>query len=133
MIATPKGYGLSPAVWALGQKLAINTGATLTATTDPLAAVQDADVIYTDTWTSMGQEAEADIRRKVFPPYQVNEDKLAVAKDDAIVMHCLPAHRGEEITDAVADGKHSVLFDQAENRLHAQKAILVWAMDADRD
>lgn len=132
-IATPKGYELSPAVWTLGQKLAKNTGATLTAMHEPLVAVAGADVIYTDTWTSMGQEAEAEVRHKVFPPYQVNEDKLAYAKDDVIVMHCLPAHRGEEITDAVADGKHSVLFDQAENRLHAQKAILVWAMDADPD
>ncbi|MDF1512823.1 MAG: ornithine carbamoyltransferase [Anaerolineae bacterium] len=129
-IGTPRGYGLSPAVWALGQKLAANTGATLTATYDPNLAVTGADVIYTDTWTSMGQEEEAEQRRKVFPPFQVNESKLALANDDAIVMHCLPAHRGEEITDDVADGENSVLFDQAENRMHAQKAILVWAMDA---
>jgi ornithine carbamoyltransferase len=129
-IATPKGYELHPAVWALGERLAARTGATIVATHDPMTAVADADVIYTDTWTSMGQEAEAEKRRKVFPPFQVNDEKLAMAKDDVIVMHCLPAHRGEEITDAVADGPHSVLFDQAENRLHAQKAILVWALDA---
>ena len=101
------------------------------ATYDPFEAASGADVIYTDTWTSMGQEEEAEARRKVFPPYQVNESLLSCAEDDVIVMHCLPAHRGEEITDAVADGPHSVLFDQAENRLHAQKAILVWALEAD--
>jgi len=86
--------------------------------------VIDADVIYTDTWTSMGQEAETEKRRLVFPPYQVNAALLAEAAPDAIVMHCLPAHRGEEITDEVMDGPHSVVFQQAENRLHAQKAIL---------
>lgn len=132
-ISTPKGYELPSAVWTLGQRLAGETGAVITSTYDPMTAVMDADVIYTDTWTSMGQEEEAETRRKVFPPYQVNESKLSYAKDDVIVMHCLPAHRGEEITDAVADGAHSVLFDQAENRLHAQKAILVWAMEADKN
>jgi ornithine carbamoyltransferase len=130
-IATPKGYELSPAIWALGQKLAEQTDAVLVSTYDPQAAVDGADVVYTDTWTSMGQEKEAEIRRKIFPPYQVNENILSYAKDDVIVMHCLPAHRGEEITDSVADGEYSVLFDQAENRLHAQKAILVWVLDAD--
>jgi ornithine carbamoyltransferase len=130
-IATPRGYELHPAVWAMGEKLASATGATLTATYDPVAAASGADVIYTDTWTSMGQEEEAQRRRAVFPPYQVNADMVSNAKDDAIVMHCLPAHRGEEITDAVADGPHSVLFDQAENRLHGQKAVLVWALDAE--
>jgi ornithine carbamoyltransferase len=131
-IATPQGYELSPAIWSLGHKLASDTGAVLSSTYDPISAVTGADIVYTDTWTSMGQEAEAETRRKVFPPYQVNEQLLSYAKDDAIVMHCLPAHRGEEITDAAADGKQSVLFDQAENRLHAQKAILVWVMDAGR-
>ncbi len=129
-IATPKGYELHPAVWAMGETLAAATGVTLTATYDPIVAATGADVIYTDTWTSMGQEEEAQRRRAVFPPYQVNEETLSYAKDDVIVMHCLPAHRGEEITDAVADGPHAVLFDQAENRLHGQKAILVWALDA---
>jgi ornithine carbamoyltransferase len=129
-VATPKGYELHPATWAIGERLAAQTGAKVTATYDAVEAATDADVIYTDTWTSMGQEEEAEKRRKVFPPFQVNDAKLALAKDDVIVMHCLPAHRGEEITDAVADGPHSVLFDQAENRLHAQKAILVWATDA---
>jgi ornithine carbamoyltransferase len=129
-IATPRGYELHPAVWAIGEKLAATTGAKLTATYDPTEASQDADVIYTDTWTSMGQEEEARRREEAFPPYRVDQDKVAYAKEDVIVMHCLPAHRGHEITDAVADGPHSVLFDQAENRLHAQKAILVWSLDA---
>ncbi len=128
-IATPRGFELHPAVWAIGERLAATSGSRITRSYDPLEAVSDADVIYTDTWTSMGQETEAEERRKVFPPFQVNEAKLSRAKDDAIVMHCLPAHRGEEITDAVADGPGSVLFDQAENRLHAQKAILVWALE----
>ena len=87
--------------------------------------MRGADVIYTDTWTSMGQEEETEKRRQVFPPYQVNDDLLAHAAKHVIVLHCLPAHRGEEITDEVADGPHSRLFPQAENRMHAQKAILV--------
>jgi ornithine carbamoyltransferase len=90
---------------------------------DPVEAVRGADVIYTDTWTSMGQEAEAEKRRRIFAPYQVNE-KLLARGDDPWVLHCLPAHRGEEITDDVLDGPRSIVFDQAENRLHAQKAVL---------
>ena len=129
-IATPRGYELHPAVWSLGQHIAAQTSAKLTATYDPLEAVAEADIIYTDTWTSMGQEEEAQQRRAIFPPYRVDEEKLTYAKPDVIVMHCLPAHRGEEITDEVADGPHSVLFDQAENRLHGQKAILVWLLNA---
>ncbi len=128
-IATPRGYELHPAVMELGRRFAAESGSTVLATHDPVEAVRDADVIYTDTWTSMGQEAEAEIRRKLFPPYQVNERLLSFAKEDVIVMHCLPAHRGEEITDAVADGPHSRLFDQAENRLHGQKAVLAWLLD----
>jgi ornithine carbamoyltransferase len=91
---------------------------------DPAEAVQDADVIYTDVWTSMGQEAEKEERKKTFRGYQVNEELLARARKDVIVMHCLPAHRGEEITDDVIDGPHSVVMDQAENRLHVQKAVM---------
>ncbi|MEA2640576.1 MAG: ornithine carbamoyltransferase [Chloroflexota bacterium] len=91
---------------------------------DPVAAVRGADVIYTDAWFSMGQEAEREARAAVFPPFRVDEKLLSHASDHAIVMHCLPAHRGEEITEAVLDGPHSVVFDQAENRLHAQKALL---------
>ena len=113
--------------------MAAQSGSTIEAVDDPMVAVQDADVIYTDTWTSMEHEAEAEQRRKVFPPYRVDDAKLARAKSDVMVMHCLPAHRGEEITDAVADGTHSVLLDQAENRLHAQKAILVWVLEKDTD
>ncbi len=128
-IATPRGYELHPAVMTLGRQFAAESGSTVLATHDPVEAVRDADVIYTDTWTSMGQEAEAEIRRRLFPPYQVNERLLSFAKEDVIVMHCLPAHRGEEITDAVADGPHSRLFDQAENRLHGQKAVLAWLLD----
>ncbi|MBN1260220.1 MAG: ornithine carbamoyltransferase [Anaerolineae bacterium] len=129
-IATPKGYELNPAVWTLGEKFAAESGAQLLATYDPVEAVSGADVLYTDAWASMGQEEEAEKRRRVFPPYRIDEGLLAHAKEDAIVMHCLPAHRGEEITDAVADGPQSVLFDEAENRLHAQKAIIVWLLDA---
>jgi ornithine carbamoyltransferase len=128
-IATPKGYELHPAVWDMGRQFAAESGAQLLATNDPVAAVEGADAVYTDAWASMGQEEEAAKRRQVFPPYRIDEEILAYAKDDAIVLHCLPAHRGEEITDAVADGPQSVLFDEAENRLHAQKAILVWLME----
>ncbi len=129
-IATPRGYELHPAVLEMGYHFAAHSGAAVTVTHDPVEAVRDADVIYTDTWTSMGQEAEAEKRRALFPPYQVNGRLLAHAKDDVIVMHCLPAHRGEEITDEVADGPHSRLFDQAENRLHGQKAVLAWLLNA---
>ena len=124
-IASPEGYDIPQAVIKEAEDLAATTGSNIQQTRDPIAAVQGADVIYTDTWTSMGQEDEAQKRREVFAPYQVNEKLVASATKDAIVMHCLPAHRGEEITDEVADGPHSVLFQQAENRLHAQKAILV--------
>lgn len=124
-IATPPGYELPASVWELGQKFAAESGSRLLATHDPAEAVREADVIYTDVWASMGQEAEAAQRAQVFPLYQVNAALVAKAKPDVIVMHCLPAHRGQEITDDVADGPHSLLWDQAENRMHAQKAILV--------
>ena len=94
----------------------------------PEEAVAEADVVYTDVWASMGQEDEAEKRAQLFAPYQINEALVAQAKSDAIVMHCLPAHRGQEITDGVCDGPQSALWDQAENRLHAQKAILVELM-----
>ncbi|HOV48383.1 MAG TPA: ornithine carbamoyltransferase [Anaerolineae bacterium] len=128
-LGAPEGYSLRPDVLALAQQFAAESGSKISISTDPRAAIQDADVVYTDTWTSMGQEAEAEERRKVFPPYQVNTALLAYARPDAIVMHCLPAHRGDEITDEVADGPQSVIFDQAENRMHAQKAILVWVLE----
>ncbi|MDZ7315501.1 MAG: ornithine carbamoyltransferase [candidate division KSB1 bacterium] len=95
---------------------------------DPIEAVKDADVVYTDVWASMGQEEEAEQRRRIFRPYQVNAELLVHAADDCLFMHCLPAHRGEEVTDEVIDGPHSIVFDEAENRLHIQKAILVHLM-----
>jgi ornithine carbamoyltransferase len=127
-IAGPPGYELPTDVWALGQQFAAASASHLLATHDPHEVVAGADVIYTDVWTSMGQEAQGEERARVFTPYQVNEALVAQAKPDVIVMHCLPAHRGQEITDAVCDGLHSVLWDQAENRMHAQKAILVKLM-----
>jgi ornithine carbamoyltransferase len=131
-IAGPPGYELPEDVWALGQKLAAGSGSSLLATHDPHEAAADADVIYTDVWASMGQEEETAERARIFVPYQVNEELMAEAKPDAIAMHCLPAHRGEEITDGVCDGPHSVLWDQAENRMHAQKAVLVELLAKDR-
>ena len=124
-VATPAGYEPQPAVVARARALGKTTGAEITLSHDPRAAVAHADVIYTDAWVSMGQEEEMARRLKVFPPFQVNTELLALAAPDALVMHCLPAHRGQEVTDDVLDGPQSVVFDQAENRLHAQKAILV--------
>lgn len=110
---------------ALGKQFALESGGTMRMLNDPHVAVKNAHVIYTDTWTSMGQEDETKRREIAFPPYQVNNALVAEARQDVIIMHCLPAHRGQEITDEVADGPHSRLFPQAHNRLHAQKAILV--------
>lgn len=121
-VATPPGYAPREDVVALARGL--GSEAQIEVYNDPRAAAENADVIYTDTWTSMGQEAERMARLAVFPPYQVNAALLQLARRDAIVMHCLPAHRGEEITDEVMDGPQSAVFDQAENRLHAQKALL---------
>jgi ornithine carbamoyltransferase len=129
-IASPEGYDLNPQGVKLGQSFASESGGTIRQLRDPHQAVKDAHVIYTDTWTSMGQEEEAQKREKVFPPFQVNAGLVSEARQDAIVMHCLPAHRGQEITDEVADGPHSALFPQAHNRLHAQKAILVRILGA---
>lgn len=129
-VATPAGYEPMPQYVETAQRDAQATGAAIRVIRSPEEAVATADAIYTDTWTSMGREAEAEQRRRVFPPYQVNRRLLQHAKADAIVMHCLPAHRGEEITDDVMDGPQSVIFDQAENRLHVQKAVLVWLMNA---
>jgi ornithine carbamoyltransferase len=126
--ASPEGYELSDDVVKLGQEFAARSGSKVELVRHPVAAVRSADVIYTDVWTSMGQEEETENRLKVFPPYQINAALVAQARPDVLVMHCLPAHRGQEITDEVADGSHSVLFDQAENRLHAQKAILALLM-----
>jgi ornithine carbamoyltransferase len=118
IIASAPGYEIAEEIFSEGISLAKQTA-------DPHEAVRNAQVIYTDAWTSMGQEAETEQRKKIFPPYQVNSQLVSEADENVIVMHCLPAHRGEEITDEVADGEHSVIFQQAENRMHAQKAILV--------
>ena len=106
----------------------VSAGADVAVTHDPAEAVSGADAIYTDVWASMGQETEAGARQDAFAAFQVNRELVARAKDDVVVMHCLPAHRGEEITDEVIEGPHSVVFDQAENRLHAQKALMVWCL-----
>jgi ornithine carbamoyltransferase len=128
-VATPEGYELPQAVRERASQLASQSGITIRETTHAQQAVAEADIIYTDTWVSMGQEEEAAERRSFFEPFQVNEDLLRMTGKPTIVMHCLPAHRGDEITDAVADGSQSVIFQQAENRLHAQKAILVELFD----
>jgi ornithine carbamoyltransferase len=124
VIASPPGYKPDPKIVALAQADAKNNGGCVEVIDDPLEAVRDADVLYTDVWASMGQEAEANERRAAFKGYQINSNALKLANQSAIVLHCLPAHRGEEITDDVIEGVQSVVFDEAENRLHAQKAIM---------
>ena len=126
--ACPKGYQPDPHVLAEAQEDAAHAGCTITVEEDVMKAVKGADVLYTDTWASMGQEEEHDARKKIFAPYQINAELLAAARPEAIVMHCLPAYRGEEITDEVIEGPQSVVFDQAENRLHVQKAIMALLM-----
>jgi len=123
-IANPEGYDMPEAAKKMGANLAAKSGASISYLRDPHQAVKNAHVIYTDTWTSMGQEEETAKREAVFPPYQVNAKLVGEADKDVIVMHCLPAHRNQELTDEVADGPHSVIFPQAHNRLHAQKAVL---------
>jgi ornithine carbamoyltransferase len=123
-IANPEDYDISPKALEIAKEIIKESGSVLTFVRDPHEAVKGAQVIYTDTWTSMGQEEETAKREKVFPPYQVNAQLVSEADKDVIVMHCLPAHRNHELTDEVADGPHSVIFPQAHNRLHAQKAIL---------
>jgi ornithine carbamoyltransferase len=123
-IATPPGYAPNPQIVSDAREIARQTGAVIELLSDPRAAVAGVDAIYTDAWASMGQEHEAAQRACIFPPYQVNEELVAEAASHAVFMHCLPAHRGEEITDAVMDSDRSVVFDQAESRLHVQKAIL---------
>jgi len=123
-LASPEGYDLDPKALEIGKKISARTGTKINLLRDPHAAVKNAQVIYTDTWTSMGQEDETKKREQVFPPYQVNEALVKEADKKVIVLHCLPAHRGQELTDAVADGAHSRLFPQAHNRMHAQKAVV---------
>lgn len=127
-IATPEGYELKTAALLAASERAQQNGIKIETFTDPKAAAFEADVIYTDTWVSMGQESEVARRLAIFEPYQVNADLMERAHNHAIVLHCLPAHRGQEITDEIADGPQSVIFQQAENRLHAQKAILAKLM-----
>lgn len=124
-IASPAGYQPAPKIVALAREFAKESGASLTLTEDPRAAAKGADAIYTDVCTSMGFEHEATKRAPIFKPYQVNESLMALASSRAVFMHCLPAHRNAEVTDAVLDGPRSIVFDQAENRMHAQKALMV--------
>lgn len=127
-VATPAGYEPMASMVEEAREDAKAFGSKVEITQDILAAAKDADVIYTDVWASMGQEGEAEKRQKAFKDYQVNAAVMAVAKPDAIVLHCLPAHRGEEITEEVLESKQSVIFDEAENRLHAQKAVMALVM-----
>jgi len=128
-IAAPAGFEPDPAFVAAAEKRALLTGATVTLTTDPKVAADGVDVLVTDTWTSMGQENDGLDRVRPFRPFQIDADLVGLADPDAVVLHCLPAHRGHEITDEVIDGPHSAVWDEAENRLHAQKALLVWLLE----
>jgi ornithine carbamoyltransferase len=123
-IATPKGYGPDTQILADARDLAKQTGAVIEIMTDPHKAVRNADAVYTDAWVSMGHENETEERNIIFPPYQVNDELMAGVAPHGVFMHCLPAHRNEEVTDSVIDSVRSVVFDQAENRMHVQKAIL---------
>lgn len=131
-IAAPKEFAPRDYVLEAARERAAQTGATITITDDPQAAATGADALVTDTWTSMGQENDGLDRVAPFRPYRIDAELLALAKPDAVVLHCLPAHRGEEITDEVLDGPRSVVWDEAENRLHAQKALLVWLLEQAR-
>ena len=127
-VATPSGYKCDTEVVENAKADFKASGKELIITEDPVEAIKNADVVYTDTWVSMGQESEKAERQKIFMPYQVNKELFAYAKDDAVFMHCLPAYRGFEVTEDVIDGKQSVIFDEAENRLHAQKAVMATLM-----
>lgn len=124
VLATPPAYEPKSEIVDIAKEDAKRINSKIEIIHDPKEAADGADVIYTDVWTSMGFEKESEIRKDVFKPYQINQNLVSKAKDDVIILHCLPAHRGEEITDEVIDGPHSVVIDQAENRLHAQKGIL---------
>ncbi|OAT80309.1 ornithine carbamoyltransferase [Desulfotomaculum copahuensis] len=127
-VASPPGYQPDEGIVALARQDAVQTGGRVEILNDPVQAVTAADVVVTDVWASMGQEAEQAVRAEVFTPYQVNEELVRHAKTDFIFLHCLPAHRGEEVAAAVIDGPHSVVWDEAENRLHAQKAVMALVM-----
>src|SRR5580692_6534229 len=129
-IATPERYALNPVIVTMVKAIAEETKATLRIMNDPRKAVAGADAVYTDAWASMGHEQESEERAAAFAPFQVNAALMQLAKPNALFMHCLPAHRGQEVTDQVIDSVNSVVFDQAENRLHIQKAILVWLLGA---
>jgi ornithine carbamoyltransferase len=131
-VAAPAGFEPHPDFVAAADKRALQTGATVTLTADAQQAADGADVLVTDTWTSMGQENDGLDRVGPFRPFQVNAELLSRADPNAVVLHCLPAHRGQEITDEVIDGPQSVVWDEAENRLHAQKALLVWLLERSR-
>jgi ornithine carbamoyltransferase len=131
-IASPAGYRPEPGVVARATEIAARTGGSVDLPGEPKEAVDGADVLVTDTWTSMGQEGDGNDRITPFLPFRIDTALVASAAPDAIVLHCLPAHRGEEITDEVMDGPHSAIFDEAENRLHAQKALLAWLLDPAR-
>jgi ornithine carbamoyltransferase len=123
-MASPRGYQIREEILTQAQGFAAKSGAHILLTEQPRSAVQGADVVYTDVWTSMGQEAEAEKRRRDFASYQINAELLSLAKDDAILMHPMPVHHGEELAEGLINSPRSVLIDQAENRLHAQKGIL---------
>jgi ornithine carbamoyltransferase len=123
-IASPPGYQIKEEILRTARRYAEESGSEIYSSEDPQLAVREADVVYTDTWTSMGQEAEAEERRRVFANYQVNAELLSLARGDAIIMHCLPAHHGEEVAENILYSTQSVVFDQAENRIYAQKALL---------
>ena len=127
-VATPPGYEPKPEMLEMARAFAAETGSTVETFHDPIQAVAGANAVYTDVWTSMGQEFAAHLRNQVFAPYRVTKDLMAAADPGALFMHCLPAHRGQEVTDEVIDSPQSVVYDQAENRLHAQKALMVLLM-----
>jgi ornithine carbamoyltransferase len=130
-VATPRGFEPIPQVVGRAEEIATRCGGSILVTNDPKQAALGADVLYADVWASMGQESEALERKLVFQAYRIDQALLALAAPDAIVLHCLPAHRGEEITDDVIDGPQSAVWDQAENRLHTQKALLLWLLGVD--
>jgi len=127
-VGTPPGFEPIPQVVQRAADIAMETGGSVAVTHDPIEASREADVLYTDVWASIGQEAEADERALVFPAYALDAEKVAVARPDVTVMHPLPAHRGQEIADEVIDGPRSVVWEQAENRLHTQKALMLWLL-----
>lgn len=131
-VAGPQGYLPDPVIVADAQRIAADNGGSVLVTTDPREAVAGSDCVFTDTWVSMGEESEYAIRSKPFTPYQVNDELMGLAKPDALFQHCLPAYRGKEVTASVIDGAQSVVWDEAENRLHAQKALLTWLIGVQR-